>query len=70
LLPPDEVPADEALPDEPALELDDDDEDAESLPRGVADPTLSLLAGRPRSCAHAGDRLTVNAAAARLTDKC
>jgi len=45
-------------------ELDEEDDDPESLlPRATADPVVGLSAGRLRSCAQAGDRLSESAAA-------
>jgi hypothetical protein len=43
-------------------EDEEEDDDPESLPLGTADPVVGLSAGRPRSCAQTGDRLSENAA--------
>jgi hypothetical protein len=62
---PDELGEPLALDPELDPEFDEEEEDEpESLPLGTADPVVWLSAGRPRSCAQAGDRLSVTAAAA------
>jgi hypothetical protein len=43
-------------------EFDEEDADPESLPLATADPVVGLSAGRLRSWAHAGDRLSESAA--------
>jgi hypothetical protein len=61
---PDELGELLALDPELDPEFDEEDDEPESLPLGAADPVVWLSAGRPRSCAQAGDRLSVTAAAA------
>jgi hypothetical protein len=53
--------------DEP--EFDEEDVEPESPPLGTADPVVGLSAGRPRSCAHAGERLSVTAAARPIENR-
>jgi len=62
------LPDDEVLPDDgEALEVPElvEDEDPEDEPesRGTADPVVGLSAGRARSCAQRGVRLSAKAAA-------
>jgi hypothetical protein len=62
---PDEL--DELLAPEPEFDPEfegdeEEDDDPESLPLGTADPVVGLSAGRLRSCAHAGERLSESAA--------
>jgi hypothetical protein len=65
-------PSDEELPldAEPVLEPpepDEDDPDDEPESRGTADPVVGASAGRERSCAQSGARLSAKAAAVRPT---
>jgi hypothetical protein len=57
------LPPDDAVPLDP-LEPEDDEPEDEPESRGVALPTVGLSAGRERSCAATGDRLSAKAAAA------
>ena len=68
----------ELLPLEPELDEpefddpefdDEEDVDPESLPLGTADPVVGLSAGRPRSCAQAGERPSTTAAASPMENR-
>jgi hypothetical protein len=54
------APDPEFDPEDP--EFDEEDDEPESLPLGTADPVVGLSAGRLRSCAQTGDRLSESAA--------
>jgi len=63
-LPDDELPPEDDVLDPPEPDEEDDPED-EPESRGPADPTVGLSAGRDRSCAQRGVRLSAKAAAVR-----
>ena len=64
----DEPELDELEFDDPELD-DEEDVDPESLPLGTADPVVGLSAGRPRSCAQAGEMPSTAAAASPIENR-